>query len=108
MKNVYLFAAIAGTIIPYAFFVDFFMTEGIDPFAFISGVFANGAAGGFAADILISSAVFWGYLISKKESRAWVYILLNLTIGLSCALPVYLYVQAKAREDSVSQQQAML
>ena len=102
MKNFYLAAAIAGTVIPYVFFLDFFRSEGIDVFAFVGGVFANGAASGVAADILISSAVFWAYLISKKESRAWLYIVLNLSIGLSCALPYYLYVQAKAREGAAS------
>ena len=99
MKNVYLFAAIAGAVIPYIFFIDFFMAEGILITSFLAGIFANGAAGGFAADVVISSAVFWTYLLSKKESYTWVYIVLNLTVGLSCALPAYLYVKAKQAEQ---------
>lgn len=95
MKNFYLFAAIAGAIIPYVFFVNFFLAEGVALSTFLMGLFANGAAGGFAADVLISSAVFWAYLMSNKTSRIWVYMLLNVTIGLSCALPYYLYVNAK-------------
>ena len=99
MKNVYLLAAITGAVIPYIFFIDFFLTEGILVTSFLAGIFANGAAGGFAADIVISSAVFWTYLLSKKESNTWIYITLNLTIGLSCALPAYLYVKAKQSEQ---------
>ena len=99
MKNVYLLAAIAGAVIPYIFFIDFFLTEGILVTSFLAGIFANGAAGGFAADIVISSAVFWTYLLSKKEANTWIYITLNLTIGLSCALPAYLYVKAKQSEQ---------
>lgn len=101
MKNIYLFAAIAGALIPYAFFVDFFLSEGIDLTTFVTSLFANGAAGGFAADVLISSGVFWIYLFSKKESRIWVYVLLNLAIGLSCALPYYLYVKSKEAEANL-------
>ncbi len=98
MKNFYLFATIAGAVVPYLFFINFFLVEGIMPATFLMGVFANGAAGGFAADLLITSAVFWAYLYNKKEKGIPVYILLNLTIGLSCALPYYLYVKAKEEE----------
>ena len=64
----------------------------------MEGMFANGAAGGFDDDIIISSAIFWSYLIVKKEAGIWRYILLNLMIGLSCALPYYLYVKAGENE----------
>ncbi len=101
--NIYLFAAIAGALIPYLFFVDFFLSEGFALPTFLLGVFANGAAGGFAADVLISSGVFWIYLFNKKEPRLWVYILLNMTIGLSCALPYYLYVKSKEAEITLEQ-----
>ena len=103
MKNIYLSATIAGALIPYLFFVDFFLAEGLALPTFLLGIFANGAAGGFAADVLISSAVFWLYLFNKKESRVWVYVLLNLTIGLSCALPYYLYVKTKEAETTLEQ-----
>jgi Protein of unknown function DUF2834 len=99
MKNVYLLAAVAGAVVPYIFFIDFFLAEGLWITTFLAGVFANGAAGGFAADLLICSAVFWAYLLSKKESGIWVYIFLNISIGLSCALPAYLYVKARQAEQ---------
>lgn len=99
MKNVYLLLAIAGAILPYLFFFDFFAASGIDPRAFLAGAFANGAAGGFTADLLISSAVFWVYLFSRHDGpKPWPFILLNVTIGLSCALPAYLYVRERASE----------
>ena len=102
MKNFYLMAAIVGAVVPYFFFVEFFLIEGVNLVAFLQGVFANGAAAGFAADIFISSAIFWNYLIVKKEPGLWKYIVLNLTIGLSCALPYYLYVKEGQREASAA------
>ena len=98
MKNFYLAASIAGAAVPFIFFVDFFNAEGWLITTFVSALFVNGAAGGFTADLLITSAVFWAYLISNKEGRTWLYVLINLSIGLSCALPLYLYMRARETE----------
>jgi hypothetical protein len=99
MKNIYLVLAIIGAIIPLAFFLQFFSAEGVNLSRFISGLFVNGAAGGFSADLLISSFVFWIYMFQKQKNekgpKPGLFIILNLFIGLSCALPAYLY----ARED---------
>ena len=93
MKNLYLILAIVGAVVPYLFFINFFASEGVDLFLFIEGLFANGAAGGFSADLLISSFVFWLFMFNKQNEgpKPWVFIALNLTIGLSCALPAYLW-----------------
>ena len=93
MKQVYLIAAIVGAIVPYIFFIEFFLAEGLDIVTFLGGIFVNGAAGGFAADFFISSAVFWIYLGINREPGMWRYVLVNLFIGLSCALPYYLYIR---------------
>lgn len=101
MRSFYLVAAIFGAIIPYIFFIEFFAEAGLDLPAFVAALFANGAAGGFTADILISSAVFWHYMFSQRGGpKPWLYIALNLTIGLSCALPAYLYSVARAADSA--------
>ncbi|MEM7002000.1 MAG: DUF2834 domain-containing protein [Pseudomonadota bacterium] len=99
MKNFYLGAAIAGAVIPYLFFIDFFTSVGFDLPLFLGALFANGAAGGFTADLLITSAVFWVFLYSQQTPRLWLYVLLNLTIGLSCALPAYLYWRESQKQQ---------
>ena len=93
LKTVYLLMAIVGAVVPYLFFGSFFMAEGFDVLLFAQSVFANGAASGFAADLFISSFVFWAFMFSRQQSgpKPWVFIVLNLTIGLSCALPAYLW-----------------
>jgi len=99
MKHLYLVLAVLGAVVPYLFFGPFFMESGLDLGGFLRAVFANGPAGGFAADLLISSVVFWIYLFTRSEGpAAWPFVLLNLTIGLSCALPAYLYVTSRAGE----------
>lgn len=99
-QRIYLAAAIAGAIVPYVFFFSFFAEHGVDLPAFLGGVFANGAAGGFAADIFISSGVFWTYMMSRRTPHLWVYIVVNLTIGLSCALPLWLWREEIRRRAS--------
>ena len=97
MKRFYLTAAIIGTIVPWAFFAHFFYQHGFDPIRFILGLFANGAAGGFSADILISIAVFWGWAtLDARRHRVkhyWVIYPAGRFVGLSLALPLYLYLR---------------
>lgn len=59
----------------------------------IEGALINGAAAGFTLDVVISSLVFWAFMLSQKEkgSAPLRFIVLNLFVGLSCALPVYLW-----------------
>jgi hypothetical protein len=99
MKNFYLAMAIVGAVVPYIFFAEFMGAAGLDLAAFVGALFVNGAAGGFAADLLITSAVFWTYMFSRAEGpKPWLFIVLNLTIGLSCALPAYLFAITRRSE----------
>ena len=101
MKKLYLLLAVIGAIVPYFFFFQFFQAEGINISAFVSALFVNGAAGGFATDVLLSSFIFWLFMFKQvKESngpKPYLFIVLNLAIGLSCALPAYLYAKEKAK-----------
>lgn len=99
-RSTYLLLAILGAAVPYLFFLDFFGEYGVSVSDFIVALFANSAVGGFTADLLISSFVFWLYMFARRAQTKgtspapWIFMLLNLGIGLSCALPAYLYAQA--------------
>ena len=63
----------------------------------------NGAAAGITADILFSSFVFWLFIYTqyrKGGPNPLLFIVLNLTIGLSCALPAYLYACEDSEDNS--------
>ena len=100
MKQLYLVLAILGAVVPYFFFFQF-MAHSPDAGlgGFMSALFVNGATGGFTADLLISSLVFWVFMWSRKSigPAPWAFIMINLLIGLSCALPAYLYFDARRR-----------
>jgi len=97
--------AVLGTIIPWYFFSMFIAENGVGLSSFFAALYANGAAGGFSSDIFISAAAFWvwSFYDSKKEgvSGWWVMIPATLLVGLSLALPLYLYkrVNVSAKPD---------
>jgi len=68
LKRFYLVCAVIGTIVPWVFFASFFAAEGFDIPLFVQSLFANGAAGGFVADVLISIFVFlvWSFADSRR------------------------------------------
>ena len=104
MKNIYLFFAILGAIVPYVFFSQFMLQNGGNLAEFIRQLFATSPASGFTSDLLITSTVFWIWSYTESRSREmrhwWIYLVLNLTIGLSCALPLFLYMREKASANS--------
>lgn len=95
MHLIYLLMALVGAVVPYFFFFQHFSDAGFGPGNFIAAAFENGAAGGLSADLLISSLVFWLWLWQRRAPWLWVYVIINLLIGLSCAWPAYLFVEAR-------------
>lgn len=102
MKQLFLVAAIIGAIVPYVFYIDHVATAGFGLGAFVGDVVANPAARGLTADLLISSFVFWAFMFHRNRfahgPNPLGFIALNLLIGLSCALPAYLYAQELQRK----------
>lgn len=101
LKTTYLIFAVLGALIPLIFFANFAADQGLNLVSFVKALFANGAAGGFTADLLISSFVFWIYMFQQQTSgpKPWIFIALNLCIGLSCALPAYLWAVARTNSQ---------
>lgn len=103
-RIVYLALAIIGAIVPYMFFIQHFGAAGFGLMDFISALFVNSATSGFTSDLVISSLVFWMAMYQRrgqgKGPNPAFFILLNLAIGLSCALPAYLYVTANGGSSS--------
>lgn len=95
MKKLYLLLCAAGTIIPYCFFIPFLQEYGFNLNLLFQQLFANRISSFFAADFFISCIVFWVfvYINTKRYGiwQWWICIIMNLTVGLSLALPLFLY-----------------
>ncbi|MEQ8485850.1 MAG: DUF2834 domain-containing protein [Pseudomonadales bacterium] len=91
--HVYLGLAIIGTLLPVAFFAQHFAASGMGIDSFLAGAFAHPVASGLTSDLLISSAVFWVWMFSHRQGPSpWPFVALNLLVGLSLALPLYLWM----------------
>lgn len=94
-RRFYAAAAVVGTVVPWLFFGSFVADDGIDLIAFVEALFANGAAGGFSVDLLITASIFWFW--SSRDSRLegierwWLVVPATLLVGLSLAFPLYLF-----------------
>ncbi|WP_420644228.1 DUF2834 domain-containing protein [Candidatus Leptofilum sp.] len=97
LRLFYLVMAVVGTVLPWLLFGQFFAQEGLNIPLFVQSLFVNGAAGGFSADVLISIVVFlvWATVDAQKNgvSRWWLIFPASFTVGLSLALPLYLYLR---------------
>ena len=101
MARMFLCLSVVGAIAPCLFFVKFLNTSGMDIHLFFSHLFANGAVGGFSVDLLVSSIVFWVFIFYEKKTNPWLFVLVNIIVGLSCALPLYLYAREKMRSKDL-------
>ena len=103
-KTMYLVGAIVGTVVPYYFLIQFLKQYGLDFPLFLQHTSANAIATMFVVDLLISSFVFWVFLFAEgrrlEMGNLWVYVLLNLFVGLSLALPLFLYFREGAVETA--------
>ena len=102
-KNIYLALAVIGFVAPYFFLFRFVSANGLNMSLLIQQLFANDISTFFAVDLVISIVVFWIYLVSEatkyQMKNYWLYILASLTVGLSFALPLFLYFRERKLES---------
>ena len=104
-KHLYLVLAIVGMVVPYYFLISFLTAHGLDGRAFLQQLFGTQISTFFAVDLLLSSVVFAIYL--RNEARRysikhrWLYLIALCAVGLSFALPLFLYVREDCRESHV-------
>ncbi len=102
MKNVYLILAILGLIIPYYFFLQLPATDGFNLPRLVQPFLANNFMRGAAVDLTISVLVFWFFMFAEANRlnmrNSWLYVAATLLVGLSFALPLFLYFRERKLE----------
>ena len=106
LQATYLILAALGFILPYSQLVPFFIEHGLDLSLFWSQLFTNRISSDFAFDLLISSIVFWIFVFKEAKrinlKFPWLYIVSNLVIGLSFALPLFLWFRSRQLQTGFS------
>ena len=103
-KNLYLILAGFGLLVPYWFFFKFLNANGLNIALLIQQLFVNDISTFFAVDLILSTVVFWVFTVSEatrlQMKNWWFYILASLIVGLSFALPLFLYYRERKLETS--------
>ena len=105
MKTLYLVAAILGAALPLSQLIPFLKTHGLDLALFFTLLFSNSVSGFFGMDVIVSSVVLWIFVISEGRrlgmKHLWLYVVCNLAVGVSLALPLFLLFRERALELNI-------
>ena len=99
MRWIYLALAIWGAIHPMYYFVSWFQENGWNLGAMIDAWFVNDATTGLTWDLTIAAVSLTIWIIAEVAVRrnwmALIAIPATYCIGVSCGLPLYLFLRSK-------------
>ena len=100
-KNIFLILTIIGFIAPYYFFFQVRSFNLQELFQLFS---SSAILSGIAMDLLVSVIVFWFFMFTEARKlqmkNSWIYLLATLLVGLSFALPLFLYFRDRKLEGT--------
>jgi len=95
----FLLLAIVGCVLPSVFFLRFVMAEGVNVSSFFGQLFNNNVSTFFAMDVVVSAVTVWVFVFvegqRRKMKRLWVYVACTMFVGVSLALPLFLFVRER-------------
>jgi hypothetical protein len=102
-KTFYLILTVLGFILPYYFIFQFYTTNEMSTAAAIAQVTAMDWGALLAVDLTISVLAAWTFFYNEakrlKMKYWWAYPLATLMVGLSFALPLFLYFRERQLEQ---------
>ncbi|MDG4649005.1 DUF2834 domain-containing protein [Roseibacterium sp. SDUM158017] len=98
LRLTYLALIIVGTILPWSYFYAWFSENGWSLAAMIDAWYVNDATSGLVYDLTIAAAALtiWA-VVEIFRGNLWFVLVIPATfgIGVSCGLPLALYLKAK-------------
>jgi hypothetical protein len=112
LKTIYLALCFVGTLLPYWQFVPWVVAHGMNLPLFVRELFVNRISAFFGMDVLVSAValiVFMRVESARLSIRQrWLPVLAVLTVGVSLALPMFLYMREARLEQLKSSDSAVL
>ena len=104
LRHVYLVLCVIGAVLPYTLFVPWLMDHGLDISLFFSELFSTRIGGMSGLDVLASGVTLFVFIWVEgrrlQMTRLWLPVLGTLAVGVSCGLPLFLYMR-QSRLDAV-------
>jgi len=99
MRTLYLVLAVVGAVLPYSQFVPWLIEHGPNIPLLFTEIFSTKVGAFFALDVLISAVVLIGFIrregAARKMRMLWMPIAATCLIGVSCGLPLFLYLRER-------------
>jgi hypothetical protein len=102
-KNIYLLLSVAGIALPYWQFLPWVMGNGLNMPLFWHQLFANRISAFFGMDVLVSAVALLIFVRASGSLRGfkrWLPLLAVLSVGVSLALPLFLYLSERGKEQA--------
>lgn len=101
MRYVFLALAVWGAVHPMYYFAAWFGANGFDLMGMVDAWHANAATSGLVWDLTIAAVALTLWVVFEAwQRRDWMRLLAipaTFCIGVSCGLPLYLYLRMRAR-----------
>ncbi len=98
MRLIWLGLAIWGTIHPMSYFLQWFNENGFSLMRMVDAWHANAASSGLVWDLTIAAVALTVWcVVESVQRRAWAGLLAipaTFGIGVSCGLPLYLFIRS--------------
>jgi hypothetical protein len=96
-KAIYLVLCFIGALLPYWQFVPWVVAHGMNLPLFVRELFANRISAFFGIDVLVSAVVLLVFMRVESTRvqihKRWLPIVAMLFVGVSLALPMFLYMR---------------
>ena len=102
-KNIYLILTIVGFFLPYYFVFKFYTANEMSTSAALAQLVSTDWGALFVADLTISVFAAWTFIYNEakrlKMNYWWAYPIATMMVGLSFALPLFLYFRERQLEQ---------
>ncbi|MBT3466465.1 MAG: DUF2834 domain-containing protein [Rhodobacteraceae bacterium] len=100
LRMIYLALAIWGAIHPMYYFIQWFAQKGFDLMGMVDAWHVNAASSGLVWDLTIAFIALTVWIIAEVTVRRnWIGLIAipaTICIGVSCGLPLYLFLRTRA------------
>jgi hypothetical protein len=103
LKATYIVLCFVGLLLPYSQFIPWLVVHGVNIDLFVKHLFSNRVSAFFAVDVFVSAVVLIVFINSEnsrlRAHERWLPIIALLTVGVSLAFPLFLYMRELKVED---------
>lgn len=99
MRWLYLILAALGTVLPYSQFIPWLAEHGLNLRLLFTELFLGHVSAFFGLDAIVSALVLFVFVFSEGKRRKigmlWLPVAATCLIGVSCGLPLFLYLRER-------------